>query len=79
MTKYIRLDESNQLNRRSVADALEVLRQQADFGDDDVARIDIALLRLPSREIVGLSIYDLTAKIKFTLFRYPHQRGIALG
>jgi hypothetical protein len=51
---YVRLREENRMNRRTVADALEVVRQE--FGLDDIgsARVRIGLLPLPSVRCTAL-------------------------
>jgi ABC-type transporter Mla MlaB component len=64
MRYYQRLAEHNRLKRRSIMDALEVLRQVADFRANDYAEVQIGLLKLPSAAVIGL--VDLT-------FAVPHQ------
>ena len=54
MRQYERLAEQDRLSRRTIMDALEVLRQIADFQADDHAEIHIGLLKLPSAAVVGL-------------------------
>ncbi len=54
MRQYQRLSEEARNSRRTMADAVEVLREQAGFGENDRAEICIALLKLPSAEVVGL-------------------------
>ena len=54
MQKYERLSGGQHEARRTVADALEVLRSSVGFTDNDRATIRIDLLRLPSRQVVGL-------------------------
>lgn len=54
MRQYKRLAEADRMKRRTIADALEVLRQSADFCGHDRAEIKVGLLQLPSRELVGL-------------------------
>ena len=54
MSTYVRLAEPDRTKRRTAMDALEVLRKQADFQDNDTAQFHIRLLRLPSGEKVGL-------------------------
>jgi hypothetical protein len=48
------LGDSDRSKRRTIADALEILRTKADFGQDDVAEVRLGWLRLPSREVVAL-------------------------
>jgi hypothetical protein len=57
MRHYERLAEQDRLSRRTIVDALEVLREFAGFQADDLAKIRIALLKLPSADVVGL--FDL--------------------
>src|SRR6202163_523068 len=40
--------------RRTLADAIDVFRQHADFGEDDSLKIQVGGLRLPSGNVVGL-------------------------
>jgi hypothetical protein len=54
MRKYERLLEEGRNSRRTIADALEVLRSVAAFNEHDRAEICIGLLRLPSGDVVGL-------------------------
>ena len=54
MPQYERLCEEGRISRRTMADAIEVLREKAGFGDNDRAEIFIGLLKLPSAEVVGL-------------------------
>jgi hypothetical protein len=49
-----RLQEEHRNSRRSIADAIDVLRDRGGFGDDDCAKIRIGLIRLPSDHVVGL-------------------------
>lgn len=62
--KYQRLDEDNRLSRRTIADALEVLRTFADFKADDHATIHIGLLKLPSSDVVGMIDLEFFAQHK---------------
>src|SRR5262245_24681330 len=55
MKTYERLAESDRHLRRTGMDALEVLREQAGFEDDDWAEFDIGLMRLPAGNKVGLT------------------------
>jgi hypothetical protein len=54
LPQYKRLREKGRTLRRTIADAIEVLRQDARFKDTDRARIQVGGLRLPSQETVGL-------------------------
>jgi hypothetical protein len=54
LPRYRRLRENARTLRRTIADAIEVLRQDARFKDTDRARIQVGGLRLPSQETVGL-------------------------
>ena len=54
MLTYVRLAEPDRTKRRTAMDALEVLRKQAGFQDNDTAQFHIGLMRLPSGEKVGL-------------------------
>ena len=49
--EFLRSDE--QSRRRTVQDALEVLRQSVGFGEHDRARIGICRMQLPSMEVVA--------------------------
>ncbi|MBI2713576.1 MAG: hypothetical protein HYX37_03860 [Rhizobiales bacterium] len=51
---YERLAEESRLARRTVADALEVLRKFVGFTATDRAKIRIDLLKLPSSEVAEL-------------------------
>lgn len=52
MRPYQRLAEDDRMRRRTIADALEVLRDRAGFSDGDRATIHVGRLRLPSSQIV---------------------------
>lgn len=54
MLTYERLSDLATVSRRTVADALEVLRDRVGFGDHDHAILDIGPMRLPSGKTVGL-------------------------
>jgi hypothetical protein len=54
LPQYKWLREKGRTHRRTIADAIEVLRQDARFKDTDRARIQVGGLRLPSQETVGL-------------------------
>lgn len=54
MKKHERLAERDRLSRRTAMDALEVLRKEAGLREEDRAEFHIGLMRLPSRDIVGL-------------------------
>src|SRR6202030_447990 len=53
-SRYERLCEDKRTARRTVADALEVLRERAGFADRDCAEICVGLLKLRSAEVVGV-------------------------
>jgi hypothetical protein len=48
------LREESRNYRRTIADALEVLRELAGFGESDRAEVRVDPMRLPSGEVVGL-------------------------
>jgi hypothetical protein len=50
---YKWLSEEQRKSRRSIADAIAVLRKEADFGEHDCATIRILRFALPSGEVVG--------------------------
>jgi hypothetical protein len=50
---YQRIGADRVKDRRTIADAMEVLRTQAGFGDGDTARIWIYVWQLPSGVLVG--------------------------
>jgi hypothetical protein len=54
MDSYVRIADETRSQRRTVLDALEVMRLCAGFIDDDIADIQVVGLRLPSNEVVGL-------------------------
>jgi hypothetical protein len=54
MQRYERLSEEARNSRRTMADAVEVLREKVGFGDNDRAEVSIGLLKLPSAEVVGV-------------------------
>jgi hypothetical protein len=54
MKEHERLEEPDRHLRRTTMDALEVLRKEVGFQDDDQAEIHIGLLRLVSGDKVGL-------------------------
>ena len=54
MSKFQRLFEEDRSSRRTIADAIEVLRQACDFNSNDRAEIRIGPLRLSPRDVVGL-------------------------
>jgi hypothetical protein len=54
MPQYVRLCEDGRISRRAMADAIEVLHENASFGAHDRAEICIGLLKLPSAAVVGL-------------------------
>jgi hypothetical protein len=54
MSEFQRLFEEDRNSRRTIADAIEVLRQARDFKSNDRAEIRIGSLRLSPRDVVGL-------------------------
>jgi hypothetical protein len=54
MRQYQRLLEDRRNSRRTVADALEVLREVGGFKENDHAQVHVGALRLPSADVVGL-------------------------
>jgi len=54
MSEFQRLFEEDRSSRRTIADAIEVLRQACDFNSHDRAEIRIGPLPLPSGDVVGL-------------------------
>ncbi len=54
MVRYERLFEEARNSRRTIADALDLLRDARGFKDSDQANIRIELLKLPSGDVVGL-------------------------
>ncbi len=61
MRQYQRLREESRNSRRTIADALEVLREVADFKAGDRARVRIGRLTLPSSKVVGLVVVQFEA------------------
>jgi hypothetical protein len=56
LMKYTTLSDDEMQSRRTIADALEVLRQAAGFQEADYAKVEIGLLTPPSGETTGLVI-----------------------
>jgi hypothetical protein len=54
MRPYRRLREETRNSRRTIADALEVLRELGDFKEHHCAEIHVGGLRLASGEVIGL-------------------------
>jgi hypothetical protein len=54
MHAYQLLEPEDRASRRTIADALEVLRAAAGFEDGDLASLDVGPMRLPDGRIVGL-------------------------
>jgi hypothetical protein len=52
--RYKRLQEENRNRRRTVVDAIETLKEQICFQDNDRAELRIWLIELPSGDVVGL-------------------------
>jgi hypothetical protein len=67
------LAENDRGKRRTIAGVLEVLRANANFEQDDVAEVQIGMLRLPSDQIVGLVLvsFDSTFHQKTFLVSLP--------
>jgi hypothetical protein len=59
--------------RRTVNDALEVLRREAQFKDNDRAKFRIGLLKLPSADVVGLVeiVFDAPLREKGFIVSLP--------
>src|SRR5713226_6208348 len=55
MKHHERLREGERNQRLTVSHAIDVLANDADFGDDDFAEIEVGILSLPSQEKVGLA------------------------
>jgi hypothetical protein len=64
----LRLWEDQKKSRRTIADALEVLRVAADFQDHDRAEVRVLPLRLPSGHIVGMIDVLFDAPAQETVF-----------
>jgi hypothetical protein len=54
MQHHERLREEERNQRRTVSHAIDVLAHDAGFGSADVAEIQVGIMRLPSRDDVGL-------------------------
>ena len=67
------LAENDRCKRRTIADALEILRTNANFKHCDVAEVRIGMLRLPSDQNVGLVLvsFDSTVHQKTFLISLP--------
>jgi hypothetical protein len=55
MQRHKLLREEERHQRLTVSHAIDVLGNYADFRDDDFAEIQVCILRLPSRDVVGLA------------------------
>ena len=64
MRYYERLAEDDRMMRRTIADALEVLREFAGFKATNHAEIRIGLLKLPSSNVVGLVDLEFAAPLE---------------
>lgn len=62
--RYEKLAEDGRLSRRTVADALEVLRTYTGFTAGDYAEIQVGLLKPPSEKVVGLVFVKFTVPIE---------------
>jgi hypothetical protein len=62
MPQYGLLAEENRRKRRTIADALEVLRTKANFEQNDVAKVWLGELRLPSKMSVTLVCVSFDSK-----------------
>jgi hypothetical protein len=51
---FVRLLDATRVARRTIADAIEVLREKANFEADDRANVHVGLLALPAGNIAGL-------------------------
>ena len=68
MKEYKHLAEADRNLRRTAMDAVEVLRNEVGFQDDDQAEFQIGLMRLASGNLVGLveiHFDDLTGKVVY--------------
>jgi hypothetical protein len=63
MAEFQRLFEEDRKSRRTIADAIEVLRQACDFNSNDRAEIGIGSLRLSPRDVVGLVVVGFKAPV----------------
>jgi hypothetical protein len=75
MSEFQRLFEEDRSSRRTIADAIEVLRQACDFNSNDRAEIRIGPLRLSPRDVVGLVDVGFKAPIRDKKERPNQPRG----
>jgi hypothetical protein len=68
MSEFQRLFEENRSSRRTIADAIEVLRQTCDFNSHDRAEIRIGPLRLSSGDVVGLVDVQFEVPVRDKVF-----------
>jgi hypothetical protein len=59
---YKWLSEEQRKSRRSIADAMAVLRKEADFGEHDCAKILVSRFALPSGELVGMVVIQFNGQ-----------------
>jgi hypothetical protein len=68
MRQYARISEEGRNSRRTIADAVEALREVVDFKEHDRAEIRIGLIRLPSNQIVGLVNLEFITSFREKVF-----------
>jgi hypothetical protein len=71
MSEFQRLFEEDRRSRRTIADAIEVLRQTCDFNSHDRAEIRIGPLRLSSGDVVGLVDVQFPVRDKVFIVSLP--------
>lgn len=84
MRQYEQLQEDQRLCRRTLADALEVLRDHAGFDDHHRAEVSVGLLQLPSGHVVGqvVVLFDAASDDRIYTVSLPsaaHFRAIRDG
>jgi hypothetical protein len=68
MPQYVRLLEEKRTLRRTIADAIEVLYESADFKAEDHAEIRVKPIEFPSGTIVGVIILEFKAPTSEKIF-----------
>jgi hypothetical protein len=71
MSEFQRLFEEDRSSRRTIADAIEVLRRTCDFNSHDRAEIRIGPLRLSSGDVVGLVDVQFPVRDKVFIVSLP--------
>jgi hypothetical protein len=76
MRRYERLSEDKRASRRAIVDAVAVLEEEAAFGPDDIATIQVGRLPLPSGEVVGIVqlIFDLPCSERSYVVSLPSSK-----